>query len=161
MKTLVMTVIFAMTSMVNVFSGNSSKNFAYNAVENNGQVESELVFKVEDDKFLQNYLKYNFLYDAEGRAIRKEALKWNDTMNVFERYYCLNYIYTEAGADVEYALWDNNTNSYSDIREKAVYLVDGENVNYLSYKWNEKANDWNLLVEHSTADDAMNLFAGK
>ena len=76
-------------------------------------------------------------------------MKWNEIEQAFERFYCLNYNYTEAGTDVEYALWDNKTHAYSDVKEKAVYLQAGDDINYLSYKWSKKDNDWNLLLEHA------------
>lgn len=131
MKTLVMTTIFVVTVVVNAFGGNSQENFAYNEVMNGNQVESRIVYKkVEDGKFLQNHLKYNFTYDAEGRMVRKETLKWDETEKAFEHFCCLNYHYTEAGTEVEYALWDNKTNAYSNVKEKTVYPKAGDGINY-------------------------------
>lgn len=46
MKALAMTVIFAMTVMINTFGGNIHKNFAYNTIMNGGQVESQMIYKV-------------------------------------------------------------------------------------------------------------------
>lgn len=160
MKTLVMTAIFAVTAMVNAFGSNVEKEFVYNDVMDGQQVVSQMVYEMKGDKYLNFHLKYNFKYDAENRIIQKEALKWNEIEQAFERYYCLNYNYSEAGTDVEYALWDNTTNDYSDIKEKVIYLQAGDSVNYLSYKWNEKANDWNLMVEHATAEEDVRLLAG-
>ena len=65
MKTLVMTTIFVVTVVINAFGGNIQENFAYNEVMNGNQVESQIVYKVENGKFLQNHLKYNFIYDAQ------------------------------------------------------------------------------------------------
>ena len=161
MKTLVMTTIFVMTAVVNAFGANVQKSFAYNTVMNGEQVESQMVYKVEDGKYLHNHLKYNFKYDADNRVIQKEALKWNEIEQAFERYYCLNYNYSQTGVDLEYALWSSETNTYSDVKEKAIYLLEGENVNYLSYKWNEAKGSWNLLVEHSSADKETQLLAEK
>lgn len=159
MKTLVMTAIFAVTTMVNAFGSNLKNDFAYNEVMNGEQVESQMVYKVKDGKSLNFYLKYNFKYDADNRILQKEVLKWNEIEQAFERYYCLNYNYTETGTDVEYALWNNETNAYSDVKEKVIYLHSGDNVNYLSYKWNEKDNDWNLLVDHATSGEDVQLLA--
>ena len=156
-----MTTIFVVTVVINAFGGNIQENFAYNEVMNGNQVESQIVYKVENGKFLQNHLKYNFTYDAQGRTIQKEALRWNEIEQAFERFYCLNYNYTEAGTDVEYALWDNKTHAYFDVKEKAVYLQAGDDINYLSYKWSKKDNDWNLLVEHATAEEDVLLLAVK
>lgn len=56
MKTLVMTTIFVVTVVINAFGGNIQENFAYNEVMNGNQVESQIVYKVENGKFLQNHL---------------------------------------------------------------------------------------------------------
>ena len=59
-----MTTIFVVTVVINAFGGNIQENFAYNEVMNGNQVESQIVYKVENGKFLQNHLKYNFHHDA-------------------------------------------------------------------------------------------------
>lgn len=161
MKTLVMTAIFAVTGLTNVVATNVEKNFVYHEVKSGNQVESKMVYKLNDGKYLNHHLKYNFKYDAENRLIRKEVLKWNDIEQAFERCFCLNYNYSEAGTDVEYALWNNETNDYSDVKEKAVYLYSGDGVSYLSYKWNDKDCDWKLMAEHAAGGEEMQLFAGK
>lgn len=81
MKTLVMTMVVAMTGMVNAVANAKDGNFAYNTTEQNGQVTSQTVYKVEGEKYLKHHLKYEFAYDAEGRVIRKETLKWNEAAN--------------------------------------------------------------------------------
>ena len=48
MKTLVMTTIFVVTVVINAFGGNIQENFAYNEVMNGNQVESQIVYKVEN-----------------------------------------------------------------------------------------------------------------
>lgn len=160
MKTLVMTMVVAMTGMVNTVSNAKADNFAYNTTEQNGQVTSQTVYKVEGEKYLKHHLKYEFTYDAEGRVIRKETLKWNEATRAYEKAHCLNYSYTESGTDVEYALWNAADGDYTDIREKVLYLYAGDTVNYLAYEWNKAANDWNLLVEHAVADsDDVQLLA--
>ena len=57
MKTLVMTTIFVVTVVINALVVISRKTFAYNEVMNGNQVESQIVYKVENGKFLQNHLK--------------------------------------------------------------------------------------------------------
>lgn len=157
MRTLVMTVILAITAMVNAFAGNVLKDFVYNEVMNGNQVESQIVYKVKAGKILNPHLKYIFKYDADNRILQKEVLKWGEIEQAFRRHYCLSYNYNEAGIEVEYALWDNNIYSYSDLKEKVVYLQTGHGVNYMNYKWNEKDNDWSLLVEPITTDEGMQL----
>lgn len=84
MKTLVISAIIAMTSLVNVVSAaavNRTDNFAYNTETNDGRVETQTVFKVENQKFLHRHLKYNYIYDNSGRISQKEVAKEISTMS--------------------------------------------------------------------------------
>jgi hypothetical protein len=48
---------------------------------------------------------------------------------------------------VEYALWNEQSNAYTDIKQKAVYRqTDSSVLRYLSYEWDEKNNDWSLTA---------------
>ncbi len=149
MKTLVISAIIAMTSLVNVVSaaaGNRKDNFAYNTETSNGRVETQTVFKVEDGKFLHNHLKYNYTYDKAGRISRKEVLKWNEATQSFEKHHSLNFFYTD-DVSVEYALWNEKKNAYSNVKEKAVYRqINESTLRYLSYEWNEKENNWKKMI---------------
>lgn len=76
MKTLVISAIIAMTSLVNVVSAaavNRTDNFAYNTETNDGRVETQTVFKVENQKFLHHHLKYNYIYDNSGLVLQKNG----------------------------------------------------------------------------------------
>ena len=98
MKTLVISAIIAMTSLVNVVSAaavNRTDNFAYNTETNDGRVETQTVFKVENQKFLHHHLKYNYIYDNSGRISQKEVLKWNESTQSFEKHHSLNFFYTD------------------------------------------------------------------
>ena len=149
MKTLVISAIIAMTSLVNVVSAaavNRTDNFAYNTETNDGRVETQTVFKVENQKFLHRHLKYNYIYDNSGRISQKEVLKWNESTQSFEKHHSLNFFYTD-DVTVEYALWNEQSNAYTDIKQKAVYRqTDSSVLRYLSYEWDEKNNDWSLTA---------------
>ena len=117
MKTLVISAIIAMTSLVNVVSAaavNRTDNFAYNTETNDGRVETQTVFKVENQKFLHHHLKYNYIYDNSGRISQKEVLKWNESTQSFEKHHSLNFFYTD-DVTVEYALWNEQSNAYTAI----------------------------------------------
>ena len=87
MKALVMTAIFAATSLVTSVANELNNKYAYNyAVDDNNQVTSEMVYKA-DGKYLEHHLKYDYTYDEAGRVVRKEAYKWNATEQAYERYY--------------------------------------------------------------------------
>ena len=119
------------------------------------QVQTEMVYKV-DNQYLQHYIQYNYTYDDEGRVICKEALKWNDIRQAYERYYCLNFEYDADTVNMEYARWNEESNSYT-AQEKAVYTIDGLDINYQSYLWDEQRDDWNLNISHSMKNDVMLL----
>ena len=141
MKALVLSVVFALTSVVNAVSGNNVKDFAYNTEMNEGRVKTETVFKVENRKYLHNHLQYNYAYNAEQ--------------------YCLNFSYDGTNINVEYAAWNSKMNAYADVKAKTVYQINAMGTNYQSYKWNKKDNSWNLTAEHSTQPEEIMLFAEK
>ena len=91
MKTLVLSVVFAVTSIVNAVNNNSLEGFAYNTRMDGDRVETKNVYKVKEDKYLQNHLQYNYAYDAEGRVSSKEVSKWSKGNQRFEKQYCLNF----------------------------------------------------------------------
>lgn len=159
MKTLVLSVVFAVTAAVNAVSSNNLNGFAYNSEMNNERVESQTVFKVENEKYLHNHLKYNYTYDAEGRVAQKEVLKWNGETQAFEKNHCLTMAYTNGEVTVEYASWNAKDGAYSNVKSKTVYQTNGEEVNYQSYNWNEKENSWNLTVKCSSNGNDTELLA--
>ena len=155
MKTLVVSVVFALTSVVNAVSNNNLEGFAYNTEMNEGRVKTETVFKVENRKYLHNHLQYNYSYNAEGRISAKEVLKWSKENQRFEKQYCLNFSYDGTDINVEYIAWN------SKMKAKTVYQINAMGANYQSYKWNKKDNSWNLTAEHSTQAEEIMLFAEK
>ncbi len=162
MKTLVISAIIAMTSLVNVVSAatvNRTDNFAYNTAEtNDGRVETQTVFKVENQKFLHRHLKYNYIYDNSGRISQKEVLKWNESTQSFEKHHSLNFFYTD-DVTVEYALWNEQSNAYTDIKQKAVYRqTDSSVLRYLSLRMGRKAMTWSLTADHHMTDEFVQLF---
>lgn len=161
MKTLVFSVVFALTSVVNSVSNNSLAGFAYNTTLNEDRVETQTVYKVENDKYLQNHLKYCYTYDVLGRVSAKEVLKWNKDTQCFDNQYCLNFSYNGTEVNVEYAAWDYQTKAYTNVKAKSVYQIDAKGVNYQSYEWSKKDNSWNLKVEHGTQAEEVILFAEK
>ena len=155
MKTLVLSVVFAVTSIVNAVNNNSLEGFVYNTRMDGDRVETKNVYKVKEDKYLQNHLQYNYAYDAEGRVSSKEVSKWS------KGKYCLNFSYDGGEVNMEYAAWNSKDNAYTDVKTKAVYQINGMGVNYQSYEWNKKESSWNLMVEHSTQPEEIILFAEK
>lgn len=156
MKTLVMTVIFGVTNLVNSVAGNVDDKYAYNYVmDENDQVQSELVYKA-DGKYLEHHLKYEYAYDEAGRVTKKEAYKWNEIKQAYERYYCLTYGYDADRVALEYALWNETDGDYTDGKQRTVYSLSFDGVNYQAYEWDGGLNDWQLRAEHDvTADTGL------
>lgn len=152
MKTLIVSILLAITSFSNQMVAN--QKFAYNCEMNGSQVSSETIYKVENGKYLFNHLKYNFAYDVDGRVSQKEVLKWNADSQNFEKQYVLNFTYSDTAVTIEYLTWNAKTEEFSNIREKAVYQLSGKKnvVNYLAYEWDNKESNWNLVMQHCTAN---------
>ena len=159
MKALVLSVVFALTSVVNAVSGNNVKDFAYNSEKQENGVETQTVYKVKEGKYLERHLQYNYTHDEKGRVSAKEILKWNRDNSRFEKQYCLNFSYTDNEVNVEYVAWNNKIGDYTDVKAKAVYQINAMGTSYQSYKWNKKDNSWNLTAEHSTQAEEIMLFA--
>lgn len=157
MTALVMTVIFVANGLVNSVAGNLNDKYAYNHVmDGNDQVQSEMVYKV-DGKYLEHYLKYDYTYDEAGRVVEKKAYKWDEIKQAYERYYCLTYGYDADGVSLEYALWNEKEGGYTDGKQRAVYSLTLDGVNYQAYEWDGRQNGWELQAEHDVTDGASLL----
>ena len=146
MKALVLSVVFALTSVVNAVSGNNVKDFAYNSEKQESGVETQTVYKVKEGKYLERHLQYNYTHDEKGRVSAKEILKWNKDNSRFEKLYCLNFRYTDNEVNVEYVAWNNKIGDYTDLKAKAVYQMNEQGINYTAYNWDKEENTWNLTV---------------
>lgn len=145
-----MTAIMAATSLVNASAALIPGEFVYNkTTDDTGLVQTETVYRVEDGKYLKHHLKYEYAYDETGRMVRKEARKWDEASQSYERYYCMDVNYRLTATDVLYAAWDDETGTYSARREKATYQLTPEGVAYQGYEWSEHMQDWNLLLAHN------------
>lgn len=140
MKALVLSVVFALTAVVNAVSGNNVKDFAYNSEKQENGVETQTVYKVKEGKYLERHLQYNYTHDEKGRVSAKEILKWNQDNSRFEKQYCLNFNYTDNEVNVEYVAWNGEAGDYTNVKAKAVYQTNENGMNYMAYNRNEKGN---------------------
>ncbi|OKZ06554.1 MAG: hypothetical protein BHV75_18920 [Bacteroides oleiciplenus] len=127
MKALVLSVVFALTAVVNAVSGNSIKDFAYISEKQENGVETQTVYKVKEGKYLERHLQYNYTHDEKGRVSAKEILKWN-------------FSYTDNEVSVEYVAWSSKAGDYTNVKAKAVYQTNENGMNYMAYNRNEKGN---------------------
>ena len=161
MKALVLSVVFALTSVVNAVSGNNVKDFAYNSEKQENGVETQTVYKVKEGKYLERHLQYNYTHDEKGRVSDKEILKWNQDNSRFEKLYCLNFSYTDNEVNVEYVAWNSKAGDYTNVKAKAIYQMNENGMNYMAYNWNEKDNSWNLVTEHNATNWNSALLANR
>ncbi|MCE8951681.1 DUF3836 domain-containing protein [Bacteroides thetaiotaomicron] len=158
MKTLIVSILLAVSSFTsNAVADNSNliSRFAYDYEMNDSQMTSKIVYKVEDQKFLHPYLKYCYSYDSTGRVSQKDVLKWNQETEKFEKQHCLRFAYNDTDVTVELISWNAKQQTYSTVKEKSVYQLSDNNTiaNYLNYEWNERDNNWNLVIQHNTVYD--------
>lgn len=157
MKTLVMTLIFAVNGMTSAATPVASNGFAYNAeVNDHNQVTSQYVYKA-DGQYLEHHLKYDYTYDEAGRVVKKEVFRWDEIDRAYERYYCLAWDYDAEGVSLEYALWNELAEAYSDAKQRAEYSFTCDGLNYQAYDWDSRRGEWQLQAEHSVTDDALLL----
>lgn len=149
MKALVLSVVFALTVVVNAVSGNNVKDFAYNSEKQENGVETQMVYKVKEGKYLEYHLQYNYTYDEKGRVSAKEVLKWNQYNSCFEKQYCLNFSYTDHEVGIEYVAWNSKDADYTNVKAKTIYQMNEQGMNYMSYNWDKKENTWTLVTEHN------------
>lgn len=159
MKTLVLSIVFALTFVVNAVSNNKLENFAYNTEKSEDRVKIQTIFKVKQGKFLQRHLQYTYAYDAEGRVSAKEILKWNQDKQCFEKQYCLQVQRTDQEITVKYVAWNKEISAYTEVKSKTIYQKNEMGMSYQSYAWNQKENNWDLVIDHDIATSKEILFA--
>lgn len=152
MKTLLMSLVIAATSLLNsAFAANpATPRFAYNADTDSAGVTTQYVYKVsEDGLHLRHHLKYRYTYDDAHRLLCKEALRWDAAAGTYRPAYALHYAYAaDASVSVELALWNRQDEAYTDVREKAVYSSDAFGLTYQAYEYDARHNGWQLTDEH-------------
>ena len=149
MKTLVISAIIAMTSLVNVEAQQplTVQTTLPIIPKPRGRVETQTVFKSGESEISAPPLEVQLhLRQLRSHLPKKKVLKWNESTQSFEKHHSLNFFYTD-DVTVEYALWNEQSSAYTDIKQKAVYRqTDSSVLRYLSYEWDEKNNDWSLTA---------------
>lgn len=134
----------------NMFAQETS--FAYNPEIKDQVVLAKTVYKKDNTGlFLTRHLKYEYSYDHQKRLVRKEALKWNDLSEQWEKSHCYSFHYNDGGYSVEFARWNRKINNYADVIEKCIYY---QNENMLftvqTYKRERNSDEWKLKNECET-----------
>lgn len=158
MKTLVMSLVIAATSVLNATSATTfSQGFAYNTDTDSIGVTTQYVYKkTPDGRYLNHHLKHRYIYDAAHRLLSKETLRWDAASGSYRPAYALRYTYPDgASVSVELALWDKQAGDYTDIREKAVYAAGAFGLTYQAYEYDAEDNVWLLTRELETGNSLL------
>lgn len=123
------TIITAATvlSMYMNLSAGTDAGYCYNADIDGGQLNTLCVYDKHDNS-LSKKLQVNFLYDAAGRLVSKETLKWSCRDNAWrpaERY---TYAYAADSYTVEVSRWDKMAGRYGEAGERMRYTLLMDNV---------------------------------
>jgi hypothetical protein len=90
------------------------KDYMYDTKEENGKIVSKTIF-LQKEGLLDKQLKYDFVYNENGKVIEKKACRWNNSQNEWEPFYLISYQYGQEEGNIRsvYAMWNKNTNDYS------------------------------------------------
>lgn len=126
----------------------AADQFVTNDVMSGQQVASRVIYR--HDGMLYRHMKNDFKYDAQGRVVEKETLKWNSTKEAWMPYTKISLTYTSDRVVMNYARWNAKDQTYTDRQEKNVYEVDAANVPvaYQNYKWNDLAGEWKIAEDY-------------
>ena len=101
----------------------SGNNLVYNTEETNGIVTSQLVYKMDAGQ-LNNFEKFNYTYDNEGRMKTQEKQKWNSSRSKWENELCINYTYQGGKKHIEYQQWNAKKKTYILVPEMSMTVDD-------------------------------------
>lgn len=144
MKTIVLSAIIAMTSIVSSLAANNG--LVYNTQMEGNRMTGKTVYKEDAARLLHHYLQYNYAYDEQGHMVRKEALRWDEAKGNYRPHYALTTTYEGDTTTVVYALWDERTESYSRIRQKTVYTAVPGGMDYRAYNYDSRCGEWMLTL---------------
>ena len=114
----------------------------------------------ESGKYLVPHLKYFFTYDETGRVVKKEAHRWNKDTRSWIPGYEIKTSYEESCTTVIYAAWSDKEEDYVLNKEKAVYIMQfDEVVSYACYKQNKDNDTWDLVADIPEIKREMLLIA--
>lgn len=148
-------IMFLCSSAVQAQTGNK---FAYDKKEN-----VETVYTLDKSgKYLTPKLKYDYVKDANGNVLVKNASRWDAGKGEWSPYYQITFTGDDVNSIVEYALWNKETQSFSLNQQKAVYCKDQNDstITYLAYQWDEATDGWKLM-EQTLIENYLAIHIGK
>ena len=149
----IITVFTVLSMYFNAVSSNSS-DYYYNADIENGAVKTLYVYAQQGD-MLQNKLTCQFSYDANGRLVEKTVSRWDTWKNRFVPDYRLQFCYTDNGYELSHSDWNDKTQEWKNVDEKAVYTFSMDNLVSVNYLKRDHRGDFHP-IDHLTISNTWN-----
>ncbi len=92
-------------------SAKQSKNIVYDAVQKNGVLVGQTLYKCEDNT-LEKFARYNYVYDKSNRIIENNISKWNKESKSWEKSISVQYRYENNVITTKYYAWNSNNMRY-------------------------------------------------
>lgn len=98
----------------------SPRNYLYDTKEENGKIVSKVIF-LQEDGLLNKQVKYEFVYNENGKVAEKKAYRWNSSKETWDPYYLISYQYNEDGnITSDYGMWNKKKKDYSLNQQKMI-----------------------------------------
>lgn len=111
LKKLALASMLLVTSSLSVFSKQNNNTIIYDAIEQNGVLIGQTLYKCDDNK-LEQFVKYNYIYDNNDRIIENNITKWNKERNSWEKSISVKYAYQNNTITKKYYIWNENSHRY-------------------------------------------------
>lgn len=95
-------------------SASSPRNYIYDTKEENGKIISKVVF-LQEEGLLNKEVKYEFVYNENGKVTEKTAFRWNKKAGEWEPFYLTTYSYNTDDSEIHsvYAMWNKTKKDFS------------------------------------------------
>jgi hypothetical protein len=133
---------------------NANENgFYYSFSHANGVVESQTVYKQDENGMLKQHLMYQFGYDDNNRLVTKQTYDWDGRNDAWTPRSELRYCYADSCCTLELAYWSKKDKSYTDISQKYEYSTTFDNnMTVAMYEWDRSGKEYKLTDKY----DVMN-----
>ena len=81
-------------------SAASPKDYLYDTKEENGKIISKVVF-LQENGLLNKQVRYEFLYNENGKVSEKKAFRWDRTNDEWVPFYQITYQYDDQSGEIK------------------------------------------------------------
>ncbi|MDL2221561.1 DUF3836 domain-containing protein [Parabacteroides sp. OttesenSCG-928-N08] len=102
----------------------SPKNYLFDTKEENGKITSKVVF-LEKEGLLNKEMRYEFVYNMDGKVSAKKAYRWNKTTENWDPIFLVSYNYSNEESIISnISMWDKKKKSFSLNNQEILIPVD-------------------------------------